>query len=265
MTERKMFTKEEASALEGCVVRSVKGVAVRLLRKWPSGNFAVCYAGEDAKEYYACYDIRALTCPWDIAEVLERPEKPMHKRKIFTKEEAESLEGCTVRLVDGDIVRLSRQHFICTLHVVYLSNSDERYYACFDSRSCDASHDIAEVLERPKKPEPAVDEAKVRETFIRMVYEAAMQIDCEKIQRMMKAVDWRWGDEVPSVDQVRDRLLDFCAKLIRDTKKVRPMAGLGSGGWYFIVDRNTDEDGPWLRVYLGWGEVAGNFEGETIT
>ena len=115
------------------------------------------------------------------------------------------------------------------------------------------------------KPEPVVDEAKVRETFIRLVYEAAMQIDCENIQRMMEAVDWRWHDEVPSVDQVRDNLMEFCAKLIRETKEVRSMAGPWSGGWYFIVDRGTDEDGPWVRVYLGWGEISGNFEGETIT
>jgi hypothetical protein len=97
-----------------------------------------------------------------------------------------------------------------------------------------------------------------------LVYEAAMQVDCEKIQRMMDAVDWRWHGEVPSVDQVRDNLMEFCAKLIRDTKEIRSMAGPWSGGWYFIVDRGTDEDGPWVRVYLGWGEFAGNFEGETI-
>jgi hypothetical protein len=81
----------------------------------------------------------------------------MLKRKIFTKEEARSLEGCIVRLADGSTVRLPSECADCGWYVVYSGDDEAHYYADYDSRCCHDENDIAEVLERPDEEGEPMD------------------------------------------------------------------------------------------------------------
>lgn len=95
--------------------------------------------------------------------------------------------------------------------------------------------------------------AVLREKYITALYQAAANVDCNKISRMMQAVGWGWGSpaKAPSGIEVHSSLVAMCSRLSEETPQT--IGWTYSGGWHYHVYVGEDEDGQWVRVAITWG------------
>ena len=82
-----------------------------------------------------------------------------------------------------------------------------------------------------------------KEEFTKVLIQAALNVDCEKIAAAMAATDWRWAtiDGTPEAQDVRQSLADMVNTLLDNfgtmdlVQDGQTVAQVHSGGWYYSI------------------------------
>lgn len=112
---------------------------------------------------------------------------------------------------------------------------------------------------------------KKRDLYNKLVTEAVMALDSDKIVDMRKATGWTWvNDPDPSryeTDVTKAQFLRWCLKGPEswDSKANWSLTQNYSAGFWLAIQDCNDKNSPngtWMRVMVGWGPTEGNDDGE---